>query len=566
MPSFSDDLRSPSMAMEVASDITGASMTESLVTLQRAAFAWPDGQRLFSDIDLQFDRRHTGLVGRNGVGKSVLARLLAGQLEPTAGHCLRQGTAHYVPQLVSCPPGATVASMAGVRDVLEALDRIEAGGVDAADFDRVADRWDMRQRLAALLDEHGLGHLAPAQPAATLSGGELTRLALLGAWLAEPDLLVLDEPTNHLDRPQRELLLRKLDAWPRGLLVVSHDRELLDGMARILELSPTGLRDYGGGYAFYAEASAQEQERARQVLEHSKAERRRGEAAWRAQQENLQRRQARGTREGREANQAAILLGGRRQNSQVSAGKRQRDLDDRREALAQRVRDAARQVRDDADVTLLAPTATAAAQRKAATLEGMRLAHGAAAGHPLDLIVGGRQRIGVEGANGSGKSTLLKVLAGAARPAAGRCEVHVRTAFLDQQMNLLDPQASALEQLLASNPGTAEAELRTRLALLGLAGDAALKPSGRLSGGERLKAALACVIYAEHPAELLLLDEPTNHLDLRSIEAVERMLLQYRGALVVVSHDRAFLDGLALDTRLALTAEGYRLTPAKPEA
>lgn len=537
-------------------------MTASLLTLQRAAFAWPDGQRVFSDLDLQLDLRHTGLVGRNGVGKSVLARLLAGQLEPTEGRCLRMGHAHYVPQLLACPPGATVASVIGVRAALEALDRIEAGGVDAADFDTVAERWDLRQRVADLLEEHGLGYLTPKRAAASLSGGELTRLALLGAWLAEPDLLILDEPTNHLDRAQRASLLRKLQAWQRGLLVVSHDRELLSGMQRIIELSSSGLCDYGGGYAFYAQARTQEQESALREWQHSRAERRRGEAEARAKQENLQRRQARSTREGKEANQAAILLGGRKQNSEVSAGKRQGDLDAQREALAERVREAARQVREDADIALLAPRTTAAGQRKAATLEGVRLPHGSAAGHPLDLIIQGRQRIGVTGANGSGKSTLLKVLAGRERPATGRCDVPVRSALLDQQLALLDPDASALEQLLIADPAAGESAMRTRLALLGLTGDAALKPSARLSGGERLKAALAGVLYAEHPAELLLLDEPTNHLDLRSIEAVEQMLRQYGGALLVVSHDQAFLDGLALDTSLELSPQGYRLTPA----
>ncbi|WNL44308.1 ATP-binding cassette domain-containing protein [Dyella sp. BiH032] len=535
-------------------------MMESLLTLQRAAFAWPDGRRLFSDLDVQLDRRHTGLVGRNGVGKSVLAQLLAGQLEPTEGRCQRMGSVHYVPQLVSCPPGATVASVLGVRAALDALDRIEAGSVDAADFDAVAERWNLRQRVAELLQEHGLGDLAPEQSATTLSGGELTRLALLGGWMAEPDVLILDEPTNHLDRTQRELLLRTVRAWSKGLLVVSHDRELLSDMQRIIELSPTGLRDYGGGYAFYAQARAQEQERALQELEHSKAERRRAEAEARAKQESLQRRQARSTREGKEANQAAILLGGRKQNSQVSAGKRLIELDAQRETLAQRVREAARQVREDADIALLAPRTTAAGQRKAATLEGVRLPYGTAAGHPLDLIVLGRQRVGVTGANGGGKSILLKVLAGLERPVEGRCDVHVRAALLDQQLDLLDPDASALEQLLSAHTAAGESDMRTRLALLGLAGDAALKPSARLSGGERLKVALACVMYAEHPAELLLLDEPTNHLDLRSVEAVEEMLRQYRGALVVVSHDQVFLDGLMLDLRLEAGSDGWRLT------
>ncbi len=532
-------------------------MTEPFLALQGAAFGWPDGHRLFSDIDLQLDRRPTGLVGRNGVGKSVLARVLAGQLEPVAGRCLRTGRVHYVPQQVSCPPGATVAAVAGAQATLDALTRIEAGGTAPADFELVGDRWDIRQRLVRLLDEHGLGHLAPERSAASVSGGELTRVALLGAWLADPDVLILDEPTNHLDRPRRELLLEKLRAWTKGLLVVSHDRELLEGMQRIVELSAAGLRDYGGGFSFYAQARAQEQERAEQALDHHKAEQRRGEAAWRAKQESLDRRQSRAAREGREANQAAILLGRRKQQGQASAGKRRSDLETQRDALAQQVREAAAQVREDQDIALLAPAGTLAAPRKAATLESMQLPFGIAKEQRLDLVIGGRQRLGVTGANGSGKSTLLKVLAGLIPPAAGRCEVHVPMAFLDQQLGLLDPHASALEQLLASNPSAIQAEMRTRLALLGLAGDAALKPSAWLSGGERLKAALACVVYAEHPAGLLLLDEPTNHLDLRSLDALEQMLLQYRGALIIASHDWGFLDRIILSHRLDMSGD-YR--------
>jgi ATPase subunit of ABC transporter with duplicated ATPase domains len=536
-------------------------MTEAFLTLHDVAFAWPDGQRLFSRLDLQLDRRPTGLVGRNGVGKSVLARLLGGELTPTGGRCERTGTVRYVPQHIACPPGATVASVAGVQPVLDALARIEAGSVSVDDFAQVGDRWDIRQRLAAWLAEQGLGHLAPELPAARLSGGELTQVALAGAWLAEPDLLVLDEPSNHLDRPRRHALLQRLRTWPKGLLVISHDRELLQGMQRIVELSTTGLRDYGGDYAFYAQARAQEQERAVQELEHRKAELRRGEAERRQTLENLSRRQSRGARAGREANQAPILLGRRKQQSQVSAGKRQREQDARREALALGVQEAAMQVADAADIALLAPELPGAASRKVATLENLRLPFGAGGASGIDLTVWGRQRIGVIGPNGSGKSTLLKVVAGTLTPAAGQCAVHVPVAFLDQQLHMLSPHQSPLQHLLAAHPSATQADMRTRLALLGLAGDSALKPATRLSGGERLKAALACALYREQPAELLLLDEPTNHLDLRSLEALEQMLLQYRGALMIVSHDPVFLDRIALDSRLEMTGPGWRLTP-----
>lgn len=257
-------------------------MTTSLLTLQGVAFTWPNGHQLFSGIDFRLDHRPTGLVGRNGAGKSVLARLTAGLLKPTRGHCRHAGSIHYVPQHAAWPPGTTVAAAVGVQTVLDALARIEAGQVEAADFEAVGGCWNIRQRLADGLEADGLGHLAPERSVAGLSGGELTRLALLGAWLSDPDILILDEPTNHLDRPQRMRLLQQLAAWQKGLLVISHDRELLENMQRTVELSPTGLRDYDGGFAFYAQARAQERERAEQALEHSKAEQRRGEAAWRA--------------------------------------------------------------------------------------------------------------------------------------------------------------------------------------------------------------------------------------------------------------------------------------------
>ncbi len=535
-------------------------MTEPLLTLQRAAFAWPDGQHLFSGLDIELDHRRTGLVGRNGVGKSVLARMLAGQIAPVSGRCLRAVTVHYVPQQVACPAGATVATIVGAQSRLDALARIEAGSVAVSDFETVGDHWDIRQRLTAQLEQQGLGDLALEQSAASLSGGQLTRLALLGAWLADPGMLVLDEPTNHLDGPGRERLLEALHAWSKGLLVISHDRELLQTMQRIVELSPAGLRDYGGGYAFYARTRAQEQERALQELEHRRAERRRGEADLRERQANLARHQSRAAHDGREANQAAILLGARKRQSQVSAGKRQREQQARRDELAQSVREAASKVAADPGVALLTPALPAAAQqRKVAALEDVLLPYGLDC--RLDLTVWGRQRIGVTGPNGSGKSTLLKVLAGTAQPAAGQRTVHVPVAFLDQRLDTRDPALSPLQQLLASNPSATESALRTRLALIGLCGEAALKPMGQLSGGERLKAALACALYRSDPAQLLLLDEPTNHLDLRSLDALEHMLLQYQGALVIVSHDRVFLERIALDHRIELTPGGCHLVP-----
>ena len=219
------------------------------ITLDGVTYSLPDGRMLFSDLHEQFDQRPTGLVGRNGAGKTVLARILAGQLAPASGRCVRHGSVYYLAQQVAPAPGATIADLAGVRAELDALARIEAGSVAVQDFDLVGDRWDLPQLLQQELDRSGLDRHDANTPASALSGGEAMRVALAGAMVSGADFLLLDEPSNHLDRHHRQALIAQLQRWPRGLLVVSHDRQLLDTMARIVELSPQGLRSYGGNYS-----------------------------------------------------------------------------------------------------------------------------------------------------------------------------------------------------------------------------------------------------------------------------------------------------------------------------
>lgn len=536
-------------------------MTTPYLTLEGVSYLLPDGSPLFSGLDETFDSRPTGLVGRNGVGKTVLARILAGELPPSSGRCLRSGSVFYLAQQVSPPPGATVASLAGVQSTLEALARIEAGSSAPEDFECVGDRWDIRQRLHHALERDGLGHLGAATPASSLSGGEAMRVALASAMLSEADFLILDEPTNHLDRRNREALIEQLRHWPRGLLVVSHDRQLLDTLARIVELSSLGLRGYGGNYGVYAASKAQERANALERLEHRKLERRREEQAMQAQRERQERRQARGQRHGKQANQARILLDRQKGRSEDSAGRLKQQHAVAHERLAQAVREAAAQVEKDAAISLHALPVAQAAQRRVAQLDDVTLPFIAAATRHVSLLLGGQQRVAVTGPNGCGKSTLLKVLAGQLAPLSGERKAAPESVYLDQRLAGLASERPVLEQLQAASPNLDEGELRTRLAHLGLDARKSLAPSGSLSGGERLKAALACALYADPPPRLLLLDEPGNHLDLPSMLALESLLRGYAGALVVVSHDEAFLDNLALTDRLRATQQGWLLEP-----
>jgi ATPase subunit of ABC transporter with duplicated ATPase domains len=534
-------------------------MATSFLTLEGVSFLLPIGETLFSGLNERFDQRLTGLVGRNGSGKTVLARLLAGQLQPTQGRCVRSGAVHYLAQQVSPSAKDTVADLAGVRGVLDALKRIEAGSSAQVDFDQVGDRWDMVQQLGQALEQQGLKHLDADRPLSSLSGGESMRVALIGAQLSGADILILDEPSNHLDQSSRLVLINWLHQWQGGLLVISHDRQLLACVERIVELSSLGLRSYGGNYAAYAQARTQEQHHALAELERVRFDRRREEHSMREQRERQEKRQACGARNGKQANQSKILLDRQKERSDQSMGKLRRRQVAAQLELAQRVREAAAHVASDSHIHLHAPSSTGISLRQVVALDDGVLPFVPRATRHISLLMLGQQRIGLVGPNGCGKSTLLKVLAGRIKPLAGRCRITDRVAYLDQALDSLDMRRSVLEQLQDVNHTLGEGELRMRLAQLGLDAQKVAVDAGFLSGGERLKAALARLLYADEPPELLLLDEPSNHLDLPSLQALETLLRGYRGALLVASHDQALLSQLGLTHLLVADIEGWAL-------
>lgn len=389
------------------------------------------------------------------------------------------------------------------------------------------------------------------------------RLALVGAFLSEADFLVLDEPSNHLDRTHRQALLAQLRRWPRGLLLISHDRELLEGMARIVELSPQGLRSHGGGYSLYAAARAQEQQHAEDQLGQRKLERRREEQRLREQRERQDRRASRGVRQGKEANQSKLLLDRQQERAQGSAGRLQQRQVAARAALDLAVRQAADRLVQAPAITLHGPQGAEGGELSL-SVEDLELPFVRGATRHLDTLRRqGRPRLAITGPNGCGKSTLLRVLAGELAPLRGRASLHPSSgdcgAYLDQRLAGLDPARSVLAQLGERSPRTPESLQRMRLAQLGLDAERIALPSGALSGGERLKAALACALYADAPARWLLLDEPSNQLDLDSLLALETLLRQYPGALLLVSHDERLLASVGLTHRLEAGAAGWRL-------
>ena len=522
------------------------------MTLDRVAARTSDGHTLFDNLSLAFARERTGLVGRNGAGKTTLLRLIAGLAEPAEGAVTRAGTVGWLAQRGEPGPTETVGDTLGVAEPLAVLARALAGEGTADDLAE-AD-WSLEARLDAALADVGLAGLSTDRLTASLSGGEQTRLRLAALFLARPDLILLDEPTNHLDAEGRELVAEAIARWPGGAVVVSHDRALLRRMNRIVELSGLGAASYGGGYDLYAERRAAERAAAERDLDAAEQDARRVARESRKAVEKKARRDRAGKAYAMSGSAPKILLGAMARRAEESSARENR-LATRLNAGAEAALDEAREkVERVRGLDIPMPPTGLAAGRAVLTLQDAVWAPpgGGPVLTPVSLKLVGPERVAITGPNGAGKSTLLKLIAGELAPTDGVVRRSVEAALLDQDAGVLGPDETLVEAYRRINPEATTNEAQAALARFLFRNTAALRTAGTLSGGERLRAALACVMSGAKPPQLLILDEPTNHLDLDSIAAVEAALRAYDGALIVVSHDRYFLDAIGIEREIRL--------------
>jgi ATPase subunit of ABC transporter with duplicated ATPase domains len=524
--------------------------------LHQVTCQFPTGDTLFGPLNLTLEPSLCALVGRNGSGKTRLLRLLAGLDEPASGHIERFGSHAWVAQQHVISPQTTLAELLGYDAIFAARKRIDSGDYQPDDLELLDGRWDVAERLSEAFINAQLPPFDPDKPAGELSGGERIRALLCGAFTAEADFMLLDEPTNHLDRQGRAWFFDQLHRFQGGVLVASHDRELLEQVPRILELSASGLRSYGGNYADYQTQRDAEQQAARAALEHAATERKRTRVRMQKEHDDSQRRSAKTLRTVDTLNIASFERVKYKGAAKERIGSWKKQHSEQNEALNAAVNKARERVEEDNPVMFTLPGSQIPEGKQVLVLEDLVLPHLPVP--PLNLRMDGPMRVALKGPNGCGKSTLLKTLLGEIAPRSGTCRVSVSCAYLDQHLSRLDLSQSVMAHLNLSHTPLEEGVLRTRLAQLQLGADKVTLPLAELSGGERLKAALACVLWRAEATQLLLLDEPTNHLDLASVQAIEAALAGFPGALLVVSHDEAFLRGLTLTHEWVWEEVGWR--------
>ncbi|NEC65365.1 ribosomal protection-like ABC-F family protein [Streptomyces sp. SID9727] len=544
-------------------------MSDASLICSNLSFSWPDDTPVFSGLSFSVGSGRTGLVAPNGSGKSTLLKLLAGELRPSAGSVTVDGTLGYLPQSLPLTGDLSVSEVLGVDAVIRALDAVESGDVDEKHFAVIGDDWDIEERTRAQLDRLGLDGIALDRGIGTLSGGQVVSLGLAAQLLKRPDVLLLDEPTNNLDLDARHRLYDTLETWNGTLLLVSHDRALLDRMDRIAELGTSELRLYGGNFTAYEEAVRAEQEVAEKNVRNAEQELKREKREMQQARERAERRASNAARNLKNAGLPRIFAGNMKRGAQEAAGKSGQTHAARVGEAQARLDEAGRAVRDEQRITLDLPDTDVPAGRTVLLAERLRVRLGGReqfSGDGVDLTIRGPERIALTGPNGAGKSTLLRLVNGDLTPDGGSIRrADGRIAYLSQRLDLLDLGRTVAENFAAYAPHREEAERMNLLARFLFRGDRAHLPVGVLSGGERLRATLACVLCAEPAPQLLLLDEPTNNLDLVSAGQLESALASYRGAFVVVSHDERFLERIGVGRWLRL-ADGELRETGGPEA
>jgi ATPase subunit of ABC transporter with duplicated ATPase domains len=529
------------------------------IVINNIAWNRPDGSNLFNNITFACGNEKTGLTGNNGIGKSILSKIMAGHIPPAKGTVYTEGSIAYLPQDLSNYNGKSIISAFGISDKYYALKNILAGNGKDSDFSKLENYWDIEDRLDSALRQTGIEYLNPERDFSTLSGGEKIRCILSTLLINNPDFIILDEPTNHLDYDMRSFIYDFTSSSKAGMLIISHDRELLRLMDRIIELTPDNAKIYGGSYDFYREQKAIEIQAAQnevQAAENMLAKRiREKEAAMQSQSVRI-KSAAKYYKEGGIPKGALNYLIGR--GERTAAGLK--DIHDKRvEKSADELGNAKDKLPPNSKMKIDFTEKANPDMKIIVSCEDINYSFNAQTmlwTNNINFMLRGNERLHLKGLNGSGKSTLLKIIAGELFPSAGSLYTGAAsTGLLDQEVSLLKTDVSIYDNMLYYSKGLLpEHEIRIRLARFLFYGDDVYKKINVLSGGEKMRAGMACLFAANNSPELLLLDEPVNNLDLESIEQLTLMLNDYKGALIVVSHDKDFIENLAPDTELVLTS------------
>ena len=542
------------------------------ISIQQISYIHPDKEVLFSDLNFAISKgQKLGLVGNNGCGKSTLLQIIAGQLSPSSGVIVRPDDLYYIPQHFGQYDSLTIAQALRIERKQQALHAILSGDASNENFVILDDDWNIEERSIAALDLWGLGQFTLSYPMNLLSGGEKTRVFLAGMDIHHPSVVLMDEPTNHLDSSGRQRLYDWVEKYRSTLLVVSHDRTLLNLLPEICELEKHQINYYGGNYEFYKEQKTLMQEALQQRIEEKEKALRIARKVARETAERRDKQNVRGEKSNIRKGVPRIVLNALQGKSEKSTSK----LTGVHQEKAEKLTNERNQLRGS-----LSPTAALKTDFNSSSLHTGKILvtakeinfsyHSNSVNNdiqensiskqqlwqaPVSFQLKSGDRLRIEGANGSGKTTLLKLITGQLQPQEGTLtRTDFSYVYLNQEYSIIDDRNSILEQAYAFNSrNLPEHEIKIILNRYLFPASEWDKSCRKLSGGEKMRLAFCCLMISNNTPDMFILDEPTNNLDIQSIEIITATIKNYAGTVIAISHDNYFIQEIGVEQCILLS-------------
>lgn len=527
-----------------------------MLTIQNLSYTHPDKNPLFNNINLSVNpTEKIALIGNNGTGKTTLLRIIAGELQPSDGILLCDAKPYYIPQIFGQFNHLTIAEALGVKQKLRALDEILHGNLSEENYDLLQDDWTIEERCSEALHEWQLDDLDLSQKIGTLSGGQKTKIFLAGISIHQPELVLLDEPSNHLDTSGRLQLYDFIQNTKCTLIVVSHDRALLNRMGMVCELTPHDITVYGGNYDFYYE---QKQIKANALSQQIQSKEKALRKAKEKERETAERRQKLETRAKKNVDKAGIsrMMANTLQNSAERSTARIGGVHaEKTGAISQELSELRSSLAGTDTMKIGFDHSKLHKGKILFNANGINFRYGIETylwKECMSFQIVSGERITVQGPNGSGKTTLIKIILGNLVPQVGTATVaESKSVYIDQDYSLINNALTIYDQAQQYNSSALlEHEVKIRLNRFLFSKEMWDKPCSTLSGGERMRLMLCCLSIADQAPDIIVLDEPTNNLDIQNVEILTEAINEYKGTLLVISHDETFLEQIHVEREL----------------